>query len=218
MRWLSAALLLAYPLLVYAGLARLDARLIWILLGALALARLFLARERLARLRGGLTLPLALLGAGLLAVGVFSNDARTLFLVPAGINLALLASFGASLWKGPPLVETFARLQTDVLSEPEVRYCRAVTRLWCGFFLLNAAAIVALALWGTPGEWAAYTGLVSYLLVGVLFAGEYVWRHYRFRRYIGAPTDALLKRFFPPRPEVEGTQSAQPAASSGQVR
>ncbi len=78
MRWLPAALLLAYPLLVYAGLARLDARLIWILLGALALVRLFLARERLARLRGGLTLPLALLGAGLLAVGVFSNDARTL--------------------------------------------------------------------------------------------------------------------------------------------
>ena len=50
--------------------------------------------------------------------------------------------------------------------------------------------------------WTLYTGLVSYLLIGTLFAIEFVYRHWRFRRYLGAPTDALLRRIFPPRPLV----------------
>ncbi|MBK8180218.1 MAG: hypothetical protein IPK67_15285 [Planctomycetes bacterium] len=199
MKWLFVAFFLAYPLLVYAGLAWLDARLIWLFVGTVLLLRSFAARERLPLLRRGLFLPILCLGAGAALIGALSNDPRSLFLVPALVNLSLLATFGATLWKGPSLVETLARLQTEELSPAEIAYCRSVTRLWCGFFLLNAAAIAAFALWGTAAQWTAYTGLVSYLLVGLLFASEYVYRHYRFRRYLGAPTDALLRRLFPPR-------------------
>jgi uncharacterized membrane protein len=170
---------------------------------------LFAARERLPLLRRRLFLPILCLGAGAALIGALSNDPRSLFLVPALVNLSLLATFGATLWKGPSLVETLARLQTEELSPAEIAYCRSVTRLWCGFFLLNAAAIAAFALWGTAAQWTAYTGLVSYLLVGLLFASEYVYRHYRFRRYLGAPTDALLRRLFPPR-EAPGDRGEDP--------
>jgi hypothetical protein len=56
-----------------------------------------------------------------------------------------------------------------------------------------------LALSGDLAIWTLYTGIVSYLLLGTLFACEYVYRHWRFRRYVGAPTDVVLKWFFPPR-------------------
>ncbi len=199
MKWLFVAVALAYPLLVFAGLSKLEPRLIGLCVGALVLARLSIFRARIFRERRALAFP----ALGFLAVWILletrSNDPRYLFLLPALINAALLTTFGASLWKSPPIVETFARLQAGDLSTEEVTYCRTVTKVWCGFFALNCAAIVWLALEGTSAQWALYTGLVSYLLVGVLFSAEYVYRHYRFRRYLGAPTDSLLRKFFPPR-------------------
>jgi uncharacterized membrane protein len=90
-------------------------------------------------------------------------------------------------------------MQVDSLTEPEVRYCRQVTWVWVGFLAANGAAIVTLAMLGQRSHWALYTGVISYLLIGALFASEYVYRHYRFRRYLGAPADPLLMRIFPPR-------------------
>ncbi len=203
MKWLFLGVALAYPLLVYAGLHWLDPRLIWVFVGGLALLRLASARDRIFRESRALVIPALGALAILFLLAARSNDQRYLFLLPALINAALLVTFAASLWKKPPIIETFARLQAGELSNDEVGYCRVVTRVGGVFFALNCAAIVWLALAGTPAQWAAYTGLFSYLLVGILFSAEYVYRHYRFRRYIGAPTDALLRRFFPPR-EVPG--------------
>lgn len=204
MKWLFVAVLLAYPMLVFAGLHwRLDARLIGVCVGALLMLRLFGARAKLFRERRVLALPAFGLLAILILLAAASNDPRYLFLLPASINAALLLTFGASLWKSPPIVETFARLQAGELSAEEVAYCRVVTKIWCWFFAFNGSAIVWLALNGTPAQWATYTGLIAYLLVGTLFSAEYVYRHYRFRRYLGAPMDPVLRKFFPPR-EISG--------------
>lgn len=204
MKWLLLAVALAYPLLVFAGLRWLDARWIGLVVGLFVLVRLVASRARLFRERRALVIPALGLVLVLILLVTRSNDERYLFLLPALINAALLVTFAASLWKSRPIVETFARLQAGELSPAEVAYCRTVTKVWCGFFVLNCAAIVWLALWGTRGQWATYTGLISYLLVGVLFSAEYVYRHYRFRRYMGAPTDALLRKLFPPRESTEG--------------
>lgn len=199
MKWLFVALAIAYPLLVFAGLHWLDARILGLCVGIFVTARLISSRAKIFRERRALLLPALALLAVLILFAARSNDPRYLFLLPALINAVLLITFAASLWHSPPIVETFARLQAGELSPAEVVYCRAVTKVWCGFFVLNCAAIVWLALEGTPAQWALYTGLISYLLVGMLFSAEYIYRHYRFRRYMGAPTDALLRRFFPPR-------------------
>lgn len=97
------------------------------------------------------------------------------------------------------MVERFARLQVPDLPEAEVAYTRSVTRVWCVFFVINGSIALVLALMDDIEAWALFTGLISYLLIGALFAVEYVYRHWKFRRYRGGFADPLLKRVFPPR-------------------
>jgi uncharacterized membrane protein len=52
--------------------------------------------------------------------------------------------------------------------------------VWCAFFVVNGSAAAALAAWAPLSWWAAYTGLVAYLLMGILFVGELVLRKLRF--------------------------------------
>jgi len=65
--------------------------------------------------------------------------------------------------------------------------------------LANGSIALWLAVWGTARAWAVYTGAIAYLLMGILFAAEYTYRQWRFRRYLGAPTDVLFRWLFPPR-------------------
>ena len=58
---------------------------------------------------------------------------------------------------------------------------RTVTKVWCGFFVANGLAALGTALWASPKVWSLYNGVVAYLLMGVLFAGEYLVR-LRFKR------------------------------------
>jgi hypothetical protein len=43
-----------------------------------------------------------------------------------------------------------------------------------------------------------YTGLIAYVLIGILGASEYVVRKARFREYGNGLHDRLLARVFPP--------------------
>ena len=199
---LSVILGLAYPVAIYLALQRFEPRQVALVgLGLLALRTALIARRRL------IDYARALAGPGLAvvatqALAALFNHPLALLLTPAGVSLALLASFAQSL-RGPlPMIERFARVAAPDLSHEEVGYCRSVTLLWCGFFALNGSIEVGLALAAPIELWTLYTGFVSYLLIGTLFALEYIYRHWRFRRYLGAPSDALLRRIFPPRPLV----------------
>jgi uncharacterized membrane protein len=115
---------------------------------------------------------------------------------PSLVNAALFLYFALSLRRGPPVVERLARLVDSDLLPAEVRYCRTVNIVWCGFFVLNGAAATALAFWAPRSWWAAYCGAISYVLVGALFATEYVIRKWRFGRYGRGPVDRCLARLF----------------------
>jgi len=199
MKWLLGLVGALYPLLIAAGLVRFEPRTVALPVLGLILARAWLGRHALARLPRATSVAGVAALATLAAFAALANSEASLLLLPACVSLALM-SFGLStLIAGRPLIESLARMQVDSLSEPEVRYCRQITWVWVGFLAANGAAIVALALLGQRSHWALYTGVISYLLIGALFASEYVYRHYRFRRYLGAPTDPLLMRMFPPR-------------------
>jgi uncharacterized membrane protein len=190
---------IAYPALVYLALQVMAPRWVAAAIAALLLLRLALVAP--ARLRGyarALRWP-ALAVAAALGLTAVWNHPLALLLTPALVNLALLVSFARSLGQPETLVESLARVQAGQLSDEEVRYCRSVTQVWCGFFLLNGGVCAGLALAAPLAVWALYTGVVAYLLIGALFATEFVYRHWRFRRYLGAPTDFLLRRIFPPR-------------------
>lgn len=200
MRVVAGLLGLAYPLLIYLGLTRFDLRAVAGFVVLLAAARLALRvrKDAGANLRAA-ALPFVLAGA-VAGIAVALDDGRIFLFAPAAVNGALLVAFGRTLRSGPPMVETFARLQVRDLSPAEVDYCRTVTRVWCGFFAANGAVALGLALFGSLEAWTLYNGFVAYLLIAGLFSVEFVYRTWRFRRYEGGLTDPLFRRIFPPRP------------------
>ena len=182
----------AFPLLVVGGVALVGARgTALLLLATLAVTRVG------SRSRTSGPHPLAglwLAGATLLALAAATDDTRFMLAYPSVVNAVLLATFALSLRRGPPVVERLARLIAPDLLPAEVRYCRTVTVVWCAFFLLNGSAATALALWAPRNWWAAYCGAISYLLVGTLFAVEYLIRKRRFGRYGRGPMNRFLAR------------------------
>ncbi len=182
----------AFPLLVAGGVA---------LVGARGTALLLLVTLAVARVGSRSTAsnphPFAglwLTGAALLALAAALDDTRFMLAYPSVVNAVLLATFAISLRRGPPVVERLARQITPDLLPAEVRYCRTVTAVWCAFFAWNGSVATALALWAPRSWWAAYCGAISYLLVGTLFAVEYLVRKRRFGRYGRGPLDRFLAR------------------------
>jgi uncharacterized membrane protein len=202
MATLSVILGLAYPVAIYLALQRWEPRQVALLgLALLALRTAIVARRRLIPYARALAGPALAVGATMAAAALL-NHPLALLLTPPAVSFALLASFAQSL-RGPmPVIERFARVVVSDLSPEEIAYCRSTTLVWCGFLAANGSVEVGLALRAPIEVWTLYTGFVSYLLIGALFAIEFVYRHWRFRRYVGAPTDVLLRRVFPPRPAV----------------
>ncbi len=124
--------------------------------------------------------------AGLPVAGACLDDARLLLAWPVLVSLALLTAFLVSLRGGHSIVERFARLQKGDLSPAEVAYCRAVTWVWCAFFVVNGGVAAALAVSGRRDLWAMYTGVIAYLLMAILFGAEYAIRRLRFPPVPGA--------------------------------
>ncbi len=86
------------------------------------------------------------------------------------------AVFGLSLLFPPTIVERIARITEPNLPPGGVVYTRRVTAIWAVFLLFNAVVSAATALWGTLAQWTLWNGLISYLLMGTLFAGELIVR------------------------------------------
>ncbi len=191
---------IAYPILIFVSLAWLEPRQVALVVLCLAALRFVVARPGFAlTVTREVWIPVAVVGLVVVSTAIW-NDAIGLLMTPTLINASLLATFGGSLWSDRPMVERFARMHVEDLSEAEVRYCRTVTKIWCVFFVVNGGIALGLALTREIEAWTLFTGFISYLLIGLLFASEYVYRHWRFRRYTGGVLDPILMRVFPPRP------------------
>lgn len=163
------ALTLAYPFAVYWGLGRFEPRWIGLALLGLALARLAAARQPMWRAAALLTVLLA-------AFTGLANAALPLKLYPVIVSAGMCAVFGWSLAYPPTVIERIARIAKPQLNAEGVAYTRKVTWVWVAFFVVNAALSVGTALWGSDATWALYNGLLSYALMGALFAGEWLVR------------------------------------------
>jgi uncharacterized membrane protein/acyl-CoA synthetase (AMP-forming)/AMP-acid ligase II/3-hydroxymyristoyl/3-hydroxydecanoyl-(acyl carrier protein) dehydratase len=126
-----------------------------------------------------------LLSAGLLcAAGLacfFSNAPIFLKFYPVMMNAVMLVFFGYTLFAPPPMIFRFAILQDKnikgSLAEKRIEdYCRRVTIVWCGFFILNGGIALWTVFSGSDLWWSVYNGGISYILIGSLFAGEFMVR------------------------------------------
>jgi uncharacterized membrane protein len=73
------------------------------------------------------------------------------------------------------MIERFARLSCPELPLAGIQYTRRVTAVWCLFFILNGSVAAASA-FSTREWWLLYNGLISYLLMGALYLGEWLVR------------------------------------------
>jgi uncharacterized membrane protein len=207
---LQALLGVGYPILIFLSLSWFEPRETALAVLGLATLRFAIARPALAASAVREVWILAVGVAAVVGTTAILNDAIGLLMTPVLINAVFLLTFGLSLRRGRPMVERFARLQVGTLSAEEVRYCRAVTWTWCAFFVGNGAICFFLAASRNLKAWTIYTGFISYVLMGLLFGVEYLYRHARFRRYVGGFADPLLKRFFPPHPALPSAPLARP--------
>jgi uncharacterized membrane protein len=179
-RWLAGlivAVTLAYPAVVYFG--RNTVPPLALVAAVLALAGLRLAFADSAR-DGSWRYPLLFAAAGVFGL-VFVDVELAERGYPAFMALGVTALFGYTLLRPPTLVERIARLREPNMSAEGVAYCRGVTLVWTLFSLCNAAIAAATALWGSLELWSLWTGLISYMAMGILFVGEIAVRG-RLRR------------------------------------
>lgn len=118
----------------------------------------------------------------LILVGVWiTNSPYILKLYPVVLSVVMLLAFSYTLHHAPTMVFRFATLQDkSVLKGPAnyyvEKYCRKVTVVWCVFLIFNALVALATVVIASDLAWSLYNGFISYVLMGLLFAGELLFR------------------------------------------
>ena len=172
---LTVAITLMYPLVIWFGHGQVEPRWLAGLLLAAAATRLPLLKlSAVARWSAAGALVLVL-------CAIWSNLLLPLKLYPVLVNGVLLAAFGASLATPMSAIERMARLRGGDFPPAAQAYMRTVTRVWCGFFIVNGGIAFATALWASEAVWSLYTGVIAYVLMAALFGAEYLVR-LRFKR------------------------------------
>jgi uncharacterized membrane protein len=191
------ALALAYPVLVHLAVLWPLPWLQWAALAALSALPLY------PSLRARRTWAWVALSACLVASTLIVRWHGThwvLLLPPIAIPLSLLIVFGASLRSGQqPMVTRFALMARGSLPPELATYTRQVTVLWVAVFVILTLSAILLALFASPEIWSLATNFLHYLLIGVVFAGEYAWRRWRFRHLEHPGFFAYLRQLKPAR-------------------
>jgi len=167
-----------YPFLVYFGLAHLKPGIFGLVLAALMMVRL-LNYDAAVRSRLMILVSLVVVYALVIAI---TNSELILRFYPVLTNLLMLSIFFTSLYTDAPILERLARWRGMKVSRFGVPYLRNLTKVWCVFFLVCAAVAGWTALRADLASWALFNGLYVYLCMGVLLAGELVFRGFYKKR------------------------------------
>ncbi|EJI7423321.1 hypothetical protein ACJG0S_001157 [Escherichia coli] len=178
---LTGLLLLAWPFVIWFGLAHNGLHWLLPLMALLLLLRLRQTRRQAGPLQA-VTQLVAVVGIALCVASFMLKTHQLLLFYPVVVNAVMLAVFGGSLWSAMPIVERLARLQEPDLPEKGVRYTRHVTQIWGGFFIINGGIALFTALYADMSLWTAWNGMIAYLLMGTLMAGEWLLRRQVMKR------------------------------------
>ena len=141
---------------------------------AIALAMAWKARRR------GLAILLWLIAVGALALGwplLRDNFAWIYLFQHVGAFTLLAIGFGRTLGDGrTPMISRFAERIHGELVPPLARYTRAATLAWTVFFAAMVAVSLTLFLAAPIAWWAVFANLLTPLLIGLMFLGEFIIR------------------------------------------
>ncbi|XBS70897.1 hypothetical protein ABK905_07470 [Acerihabitans sp. KWT182] len=172
MGWL---ILPAWPALVWTSFTHPQIRWLLPLLSLLFVLRILTLWGQKSAM-GQAARVLALVGLVLCAASLALRNHHLLLWYPVAANVVMLSLFGGSLLTAMPLVERLARWREPDLPAKAVAYARRVTQIWCGFFIINGGIALVTCLAGSLRWWALWNGVLSYLLMGALMAGEMGFR------------------------------------------
>ena len=166
---------LCYPFLMLFGLSHWGITPIALVLMVAAFLKLLVSKNSQLK-------PLYVLGILCGLLSLLRQDEMWVKFYPACMNVGWLLVFAWSLRTDQSMVERIARTHEPDLPPSGVAWTRKVTYVWCGFFLFNATVSAYTALYASLATWTWYNGFVSYVLMGCLFTGEFVLRHFHKAR------------------------------------
>ncbi len=178
-RGLGWLMLPAWPLLVWVSFTHPHIRWLLPLLALIFVLRMLTLWGQKG-VMGQTAMVLALAGVMLCSASLALRDLHLLLWYPVAVNAVMLVLFGGSLLTAMPLVERLARLREPDLPQIAIVYVRRVTQIWCLFFIINGGIALATCLAGSLYWWTVWNGMLSYLLMGSLMAGEW-WVRRRLR-------------------------------------
>ena len=173
---IGVVLSICYPLLVFLSLAVFHFPIRVVALSIMAVAAaLFLVHQK----RKSIT---PLLMASIAILVLVTGSERVLRFYPVLVNLVMLLTFALSIHGEESIVFVFAKLADKRIEHHCAkgsirRYCRIVTLVWCAFFVINGTIALITTLCPSQGLWVIYNGLVAYILIGIMFIGEFIVRH-----------------------------------------
>lgn len=174
LRLIYITLLLLYPFGIFFGLKHFEPRFLSLLLLLIALLQ-FLPNKSMA-LPKRQKYAIAILALTLLILTQIFNQPLFIKLYPVFINLIFFTFFFITLFYPPSMIEIFARMQDKNLPQKAIPYTRNVTKIWCAFFILNCTISLYTTFGCSLETWTLYNGFISYILIGTLFIGEYLFR------------------------------------------
>lgn len=171
-----ALLILLYPVGVYFGLQYLEPKYIALGLSCVVILRVLLSKKISASHQKFITFCSLIIVGIILFHSILSTSSLGLKLYPVFMSLLFLSVFSYSIIKPPTIIEQFARLQDPDLPQEAIGYTKKITIIWCAFFVFNAMVSGYTVFFVTTEVWTLYNGLISYLLMGLLFVGEILYR------------------------------------------
>ena len=177
-----AVVVLLYPIAIYFGLQQLEPKKLAISLAALVVIRAIFTNNQLLKAVKGLWILVLVVGLALASLSYVENTELGLKLYPVVISASFLLIFAYSLFKPPSIIERLARLQEPDLPEEGVLYTRTVTKVWCGFIIVNILISLYTVFYSSLKIWTLYNGFISYLLMGSLFLGELTYRKWVLKK------------------------------------
>ena len=175
---------LIQPVFLFLGIKYLAPRDVALVLAVILVVRLSRnSRDVLMQLRFPHYLAL---GALLLLVSMvfLFNSEKLLKFYPGIMNIGMLLIFATSLLYPPSFIEILARATDPHLPQAAIAYTRSVTIAWCVFFALNGTIAFYTAIYADRHLWFLYNGIIAYILMGILFAGEWLLRGRLIRKHM----------------------------------
>ncbi|MGH8444959.1 MAG: hypothetical protein ACREVL_06810 [Solimonas sp.] len=186
------ALFVSYLVLVHLGVVFTEPALQWLALQAL-FATVLLAPLKAGRLPYWLAW--AAFALATWAVALIGGGLYMLYLPPLVLSGLACVAFARSLGAGQvPLITQVATVLDGPLPPPLLAHTRAVTQLWAGLLAGIFVVTLLLTLSGRHALWSLFTNAGSYLLMGLAFLGEFLYRRHRYPDFAGDSFTGYLRR------------------------